>query len=135
MCRLELSTTSIQTLWHELVLSSKLGRAAEVCWLRQWVEISNGLTQVFNVGWRFKLRIGIIIIHFTSIRIKICELFWSTFGSITIRYTHSQWEKLYTFRNSFVKVLYKLNRKFESKIHVVKLFPLNFASQKPLQFM
>ena len=46
----------------------------------------------------------------------------------------SQWEKLYTFRNSFVKVLYKLNRKFESQIHVVKLFPLNFASQKPLQF-
>ena len=47
----------------------------------------------------------------------------------------AQWENLYTFRNSFVKVLYKLNRKFESKIHVVKLFPLNFASQKPLQFM
>ena len=49
--------------------------------------------------------------------------------------TVTQWENLYTFRNSFVKVLYKLNRKFESKIHVVKLFPLNFASQKPLQFM
>ena len=47
----------------------------------------------------------------------------------------TQWGKLYTFRNSFVKVLYKLNRKFESQIHVVKLFPLNFASQKPLQFM
>ena len=83
-----------------------------------------------NERWHFGYK---KLICYVEILVPVTWLTWLAASSITNSFP-AQWEKLYTFRNSFVKVLHKLNRKFESQIHVVKLFPLNFASQKPLQF-
>ena len=104
-----------------------------------------GVKYPFKVQFRSFKSLNIKMSHSVVQKNHLKSVFMLIFGWIIAKLksstiskhpvVYAQWEKLYTFRNSFVKVLYKLNRKFESKIHVVKLFPLNFASQKPLQFM